>query len=401
MFSLSNFCLRVVFIGCILGSISACNELPTDLGSDIIPGTDSIFSLASDSAGGLLTSKGTHTERQPLYNTPYLLFGKTKDTEARLFIEFINYPAVKDPSEWDVVESSLEMYPQRYCLGDTTSSTFQVRGYNITQSWSSQITWDSVWAADGSTPYYNATGTPVCDAVGTVTHTDSVVRIPFNNDETKRWLVIGADSARRKQELFGIVLLCPTVSSIRQFRNFDGSVQKMLLRVITKHRDSTSPDTLFLMSSVAGFVNSPAASENEMVIQGARIHSTQFGVNVNGVPEHSVVVGATFRVSLNMAQSVVGNEGPDEILELRYTPANGRQLRFQTRITSANEYVFPNISAIIQHLRANGGSGTIELLPADSYVTWRTNRLVLHSLTDSEDGKPKLTILYTVPTMLR
>lgn len=113
------------------------------------------------------------------------------------------------------------------------------------------------------------------------------------------------------------------------------------------------------------------------------------------------MVGATFRVSLNMAQSVVGNEGPDEILELRYTPANGRQLRFQTRITSANEYVFPNISAIIQHLRANGGSGTIELLPADSYVTWRTNRLVLHSLTDPEGGKPKLTILYTVPTMLR
>ncbi len=392
--------VRLLFVAWMWTLITACNDLATDIGADIVPGTDTIYALSSVTHP-ILDSVQSRTKAIPLYNTVYVLFGKTNDSEARLFLEFVNYPQLGDPSEWEVLESHLQLIPQEYRYGDTTSSTVSVRGYNLSREWSIGSTWDSIWAPDGSTTYYSTSTEPVCDATEQVVASDSVLNIPMSLSETRRWLIVGADSTRRVHELFGIVLLPNGEHGIRQFRNIQSNNQLMRLRVITKHKDSSNADTTFIQSAVGTFVKAPPALSTDLVVQGTQVHYGSMRISLDSLPEYAVIVGAALTVTLDYARSHVGTGGPDELLELRYTPPSGSMLRFQSRINANGEYVFPNISAIAQRIRATKQPGTIELYPSDSYETWRLNRLSFHSSFTDPAKQPLLTVLFTVPTVFQ
>ncbi len=380
--------------------LSACNDKATDIGAVLVPGTDTVYTITSADKP-LLDTLQTLTQRVPLFNSQYVLFGKTFDSEARLFIEFLNYPSLGDSSAWHVVESHLQVIPQAYVFGDTLNTTIGMRGYNLSKVWSAQATWDSIWAPDGSTDYYSTASPPVVDASISITSVDSINYIPFDVNATRNWLVAGADSATRVNTLFGFVLLSTNTSSIRQFRNLNGQSEVLLLRVITQHKDSALPDTNWLRGAVACFVDSPPAQPDELVVQGTRIHRSSITAHIDSLPEYAIIVGATFVVELDEVRSQIGSLGPDELLQLTYTAADGSLFRYTARINENRQYVFDNISAAIQRIRSDGGTGALVLYPGSQYETWRMNRLVFHTEATDSSKKPKLTILYTVPTVFQ
>jgi hypothetical protein len=389
-------------LGAVLLSLlaAACNDRPTDIGAELVPGTDTLYSITSTDRQ-LLDSMRTVTNRLPMYNGTYVLLGKTTDSEARLFVEFLRYPQLGDTNDWTVIQSDLQFRPQEYTYGDTTDKTIAMRGYNLTQAWSAQANWDSIWAPDGSSSYYTTASTPVCDGAVTYTTPDSNVTLPVSVDAAREWLVKGADSATRVNELFGIVLLPTNSNSIHQIRNVEDLKPRLLLRVITKHKDSLDPDTTFIESVVACFVDSPLAKTNELIVQGARIHHTEMRMRVDSLPDYAVIVGAKFTITVDAARSQVGSFGPDELLELQYTALDGTLLRYQVLINENKEYVFPNISAIAQRIRKDGGSGTLTVYPSDAYETWRMNRLVFHDAASDPAKQPRFVVLYTVPTVFQ
>ena len=395
--SLQQLVATVLFCGTLL---IGCNDKPTDVGSVLVPGTDTLYATSS-SLTDLFVSTGTSSVREPFYNSTFILFGRTQDSEARLFVEFINYPDLGDPDSFTVVSSELQMYPEEYRFGDTLDGAMSLKAYELQQVWSAQATWDSIWAEDGSTPYYSEAQPLMADYSTTIEPSDTIVRVPFDLEATKRWLTLGADSAGVK-ELFGLVLLPTNSASIRQYRNLEDIEQKMRLRVITQHADSTEPDTSLIDAAVAAFVNTPIPTGDELIIQGAHKHYASFEIRIDTLPEFAILLGSKLRLTVETNRSQVGTGGLDETLSLVYRAESGDVLTLVTRGNGAGVYEFDNIVPLLQILREDGGVGTVEIQPIDRNEFWRMNRLWMYpSSTPDEVLAPFMTLIYTVPTVLQ
>lgn len=391
----------VLSVVCLVGFLTACNDKPTDIAIDLTPGTDTLYASSSLDSGILLTATATST-RLPILNSTYVLFGKTTDSEARMFIEFTNYPTLGAAADFEVIESHLQMIPLAYRFGDTISRDLGIVAYDLKRLWPLNATWDTVWAADGSTTYYATTDTPVSTFTHTFTTTDSIVNVPFAVDATKRWLTLGADSTTRK-DLFGIVLLPTATGSIGLYRNLNGSAQTMRLRVVYKHKDSTTNDTTYLTSAVASFVDTPLPAADELLTQGARIHNTTFSIDLSRLPRNAMILGAKFNATADKANSKPGTFGIDEVLALVYTPTDGTTpVNYYARVDGVtNNYLFLDITYAIQAMLREGSKGTLVLRPTDSYEFWQMNRIRFHNMQADSTVRPRLSIIYTVPALLK
>ena len=390
----------VLCVMCLVGILTACNDKPTDISIDLTPGTDTLYASSSlDTSIALIAT--TTSKRLPILNSTYSLFGKTTDSEARLFIEFINYPKIGAASDYEVIESDLQMFPQTYRYGDTNNRTVGIVAYNLKREWSLNATWDSIWAPDGSTTYYSTSDSTVCTQTILLTATDSIVDVPFSVDATKRWMTLGADSTTTSQ-LFGVVLLPTETGSITLFRNLNGAAQTMRLRVVYKHKDSTTNDTTYLTSAVASFVDTPLPATDELLTQGARIHSTTFSVDLTRLPRNTMILGAKFTATADKTNSVLGTSGIDEILSLIFTPTDGSSaVEYSTRVDDSGKYLFVDLTYALQTMLREGGKGTLVLGPIDVYEMWRMNRIRIHNVQADSTVRPRLSIIYTVPAILK
>lgn len=391
----------VLSVVCLVGFITACNDKPTDIAIDLTPGTDTLYATSSQDTGIVLTATTT-SQRLPILNSSYVLFGKTTDSEARMFIEFTNYPIIGAAADFEVIESHLQMIPHGYRFGDTNSRDLGIVAYDLKRLWPLNATWDTVWAPDGTTSYYSTTDPPVSTFTQTLTATDSIVNVPFTVDATKRWLTLGADSITRK-DLFGIVLLPTATGSIGLYRNLNGAAQTMRLRVVYKHKDSTTNDTTYLLSAVATFVDTPLPAAGELLTQGARIHSTAFSFDLTRLPRNAMVLGAKFTATADKANSLPGTFGIDEVLALTYTPTDGSTaVDYYARIDGVtNNYLFVDLTYAIQAMLREGSKGTLVLRPTDNYEFWQMNRIRIHTMQADSALRPRLSIIYTVPALLK
>lgn len=383
-------------------AITACNDAPTDLGSDLIPGTDSLYAASSITMPALISGTSTELARAPIFNNTYVLFGRTSDSEARVFVEFINVPRLGSADSFTVVQADLMMHPQAYLYGDTNSRTLAMAGYELQRIWTPTSTWDTIWAADGSTTYYSTASERVCTFSKDLTSTDTIVAVPLDVTAAKRWLVKGADSVLRK-ELYGIVLLPTEGASIRQFRNTNGANQIMKMRVIHKRIDNDTLDTTFVESAVACFVNAPPVPANELYAQGAMVYRTKIDIDLSALPANAAIMQATLRVAMDAGASRAGTLGLDEILRMTYAPADGSTpLGLAVRgDDSTKVFAFNNLASLVQDMMRNGRKGTLKIGPDGSSEYWRMNRLRLHPMSADSTLRPRLHVIYTVPTVIK
>jgi hypothetical protein len=376
--------------------LTSCNDAPNTIGTELVPGTDTIYAISSLSAP-LISEVSVSSERVPLYNPETFLYGKASDSEGRLFIEFINYIRLGAADSFDVVASDLVMYPEEYKYGDTSNLTLSISGYDLKQIWYPQATWDSIWAPDGSTSYYSPSDPKVCSFESVLTSTDSVVYVPFDKEATKRWIVLGSDSSTREQ-LFGLVLVPEVSGSVRSFRNQSSGSQIMKLRVIYKHVDSADNDTTYLRSAVANFVDSPLpADSSELIVQGTRVHRAAFRFKIDSLPPYSIILGSTFKVFVDDVASTIGTLGRDELFSLSFTSGTGANFAFVTRGDASGVFTFPNITSITQTIRREGGSGSILIEPEGVNKFQRMNRLKLFNMQSDSVHRPRLDIIYAIP----
>ena len=374
-----------------------CNDLPTVVGTDVVPGTDTLYASSSLERPFLL-SDSTVQRRTPFVNGAFFLFGNTSTDQARVFVEFINYPDLGDGSNYDLVSADLMMIPQDYRYGDTTDKSLSLMAYELKKSWSADATWDSIWNASGATDYYAVTDRPMAQFSTTITTgADTAVYVPLDTARIKQWLIKGRDSTAVKS-IYGMVLLSSSTSSIRQFRNLEGVRQRMQMRVVRQLRDTSSKrDTSFVECAVANFISTAQPRTGEVVIQGGHILDARLVCSLDSIPSNAIILGGTLRVTVNTTASSIGSFGRDEILNLNYVPSSGPVINLASRGTSTGEFVFENIGPFLQLLRKNGGRGELFIQPTGVYESWRMNRLHLYTLADDPFKRPRLTVAYTIP----
>ncbi|MGA0834407.1 MAG: hypothetical protein ACO3QO_07810 [Candidatus Kapaibacteriota bacterium] len=198
-----------------------------------------------------------------------------------------------------------------------------------------------------------------------------------------------------------MVIVPQSTGAIRQFRNLNGTNHVLRLRVITQSPADTLDDTTYVDAAVACFTKSPLPSSEESIVQGARLLRATYEVRLDTLPPLAVLMGSSFRVCVDVKRSTVGTLGLDELLSLRYRSNDGTLLTLLTRGSAEGVYLFPNIVAVLQRIRADGGTGTIEIGPVNDNAYGRMNRLWIYPPTEQEPTLvPQMTLIYTVPKEL-
>lgn len=426
--------LRLCALFVIVSAITSCNDAPTDLGADLVPGTDTLYAVTSQDAG-LIDSSYTAQLRLPGIRTEgaSFLFGRSGSSEARLLAEFINYPVFDSAVDFKVLEAYLLLTPEFYVYGDTTNRQVNLSCYELTRLWSGTVTWDSLWNADGSSNYYDVTKQPLFTFSTTVNAAGSVIAVPLNPDMVRSWIVRGTDTTLRK-ELYGLAIVPSAESSVRAFRNFTLRVitnvppkrtipvTPSVVRKATFRRDTTvntgvrkasvNNDSIRtrpartitdIQAIIAGFGNTPLPAPNELVVQGSHVHQAMFDLDLTSIPPQAVILSATMYVTADSAASTHGNVALDEQLLLTYQPKGS--VRTYTRLVGRDDvtktFRFDKLAFMIQEIMKNGRKGTLQIGPSVDDQFFRINRLRLYPVSADSTVRPKLNIIYALPGMSR
>lgn len=382
----------------------SCNDAPSIVGSELIPGTDTIYSASTDSLP-LLGGDTTTASELPLLNSAYFLLGSTPAAEARVFCEILNYPAsiagdsAFADTTFEVTSANLQLQPYRYSIGDTNDRTLALNVFELRKFWPGNVTWDSIWAPSGTTEYYSTADKPLATYTGSlagVIPDSTVISIPFDQATVKRWIVASRDTAARKL-VYGFALVPNGMRQIRQFRNITSGVQSMRLRVITRKRNDTIPFIYNLDMTVAGFVNDADALPTSLTIQGSRNVKSALTLRLDTLPKHAIIMGADLRLTVDQAASTVGSLGRDDKIRLDYQPPAGQRISIESKSDSAGVYRFANIGPLIDIVRRYGMAATFTFQPTAGNEFWTMNRTVFHGTRASTALRPRLTLIYTVP----
>jgi hypothetical protein len=379
-------------------TLVACNDKPTDTGSSIIVGTDTLY-VTTTKAQPLLDSSWTQPERVAIFNNTYSLLGTTGTSDARLFVNMVNWPSsYRNTDSFDVISADLRMIAQPYAFGDTTSRSMSFNAYEITQVWSPTATWDSLYLPDGTSPYYSLSSTPLATFSADTVKTDSTLSVPITPSIVEKWLVMASDTTTR-QQIFGMALHPLTGTVIRQFRTVSNSTAQILLRCIVKHIDSTDADTFSLQTIVGCYVNTPEAQTGELLTQGARLHKVGMHVNLAHLPSNAVVLAGTMSVKLDNARSQFGTYGVDEVIRLDYVRrSTSTPISYYARYDSTSaRYTFRGMATLMQDVIKHGGTGSITIVPDGVSEFWRMNRQRFFSADADSLDRPTMQVIYTVP----
>jgi len=383
--------------------LAACNDKATGIGSEIIPGTDTLFP-ATSSIDSLITSTSTVQKRESMFNNTYALLGKTTDSDARMFVEFINWPKFfRDTAPVRVISADLRMVPAPYVYGDTVDKRLSYSIYELQQTWSPQATWDTIWNADGSSSYYSpaqpAIGTfdrsiTIADSAGFYTQLDTAL--------IRRWLVLASDSTTRTQ-IKGMVLHPTSGNTIQQIRALDTkNVPLSILRLVYQHRDSATPDTIDVQSTVACFVNTPIPTAGSLIVQGAYIQQTDLKVDLSSLRPSALIMSGALRLTLDQTSTILGNTGVTEVLRLNYTTFQGGAQAYFARFDSTQKhYLFVNLAPALQDMARHKFKGTFVIRPDGVDEFWRMTRVSFQPWSADTSTRPRLSLIYSVPKVIR
>jgi hypothetical protein len=382
----------------------SCNEAPSIVGSELIPGTDSLYT-ASSSTLPLLTGDTTTTSELPLVNSSFVLLGSTRTANARMFVEILRYPAEMlgdsafSDSTFDVSSANLQLYPQSYAIGDTADKLMSFKVYELKKFWAANVTWDSVWNGADVSEYYSTSDKPIAtysEPLTSVTPDSTVINVPFDQETVKRWIVASRDTAKLKT-IYGFVIVPSNMKQIRQFRNIASGAQKTRLRVIARSRRDTATQIYSLESTVASFVNDVEPPAASLTMQGSRNVKFQLTVRLDSIPANAVIMGGDLRLMVNESASVVGTNGRDQKISLRYQPPTGQPIVIESSADSSGTYRFRNIGPLIDLMLRTRKPATLTFQATGGNEFWAMNRLVFHGTSASDALRPRLTMIYTIP----
>jgi len=395
--------VRILALLCCALLLAACNDKATGIGSEIIPGSDTLFT-ATSSLDSLITSATTTQQRVSIFNNTYALLGKTADSDARMFVEFIGWPTFfQDTAPVKVLSAEMRIVPATYVYGDTIDKRLTYSIYELQQTWAPTATWDTIWNAAGSSTYYSTSQPTIGTFDRSITSADSSgFYTQLDTALIHRWLVLASDTATRTQ-IKGMVLHPTSGTTIQQIRALDSkNVPLTTLRLVYQHRDSTTPDTINVQSAVACFVNTPIPAPEGIVVQGAHIQQASLKISLASLRPSALIMNAALRLTLDQASSVLGNSGVTEVLRLNYSTFQGGSQSYFARYDSTQgQYLFVNLAPALQDMARHSVAGTFTIRPDGVDEFWRMTRVAIKPWSADTSSRPRLSVIYSVPKVIR
>lgn len=345
--------------------ISACNDAPSIVGSEVIQPTDSTFAaslskITSDSAQ-MFSGDSTLTERMvlppPGIRGP-LLLGSTSNSDARILLSWLSdqfKQLNKDSVVWDVRENSLRRKPDTtfkklgvaiaqdsvvvvscrlnfsapngvYVFGDTLDSALSFRAFEIMRPFSGFATWDSIYDGAGNTALYDVNQQPLGQFTRAASTTPTEFQI--NAGYMERMLKLGIDPAT-SAKAYGIALQPHFMKSIRQVDGFY-VISVELRKVGSSRRIWTRQFTL----TPTNVLQTPDAAPDEAVIQGGRKHTARVMLNLDPIDTTAIIFDGELSLPIDKDRSVFGTNLQDQGVVVYSPLENADTVVFSARISS-------------------------------------------------------------------
>jgi hypothetical protein len=402
----------VVVLCCIaaLVGISACNDAPGPVGSELVP-TDSLtlktitndsLLLIASSVVGQFTPKMATDLAFTSSNAPFFIgAARVSGGDEFTAAAYIRYqiPIRNDSirrvdfmslTEREILDAQLFVRPSTFVIGDTVSKFSPFRVYELRQRWyndsitrtstipSPQSLISQPFVAQYAQPSSSFAGQVLFDA-GPVLSRKRPLAI-LNKSMIVRW--IKADTTMWKDSIFGLAFV-PRISPVSSAAQVAFGFEESTYIVVRYRRTQDSTDNFLTITedAQATITSSPLprnSSNNEIIIQGGIALRSSLNFDIRTIPTLSTIHQAELVLPIDTVRSLISTRGLPQSVQLSFSASDNQFTQDPAVRVSATgvlntttgtaRYIFtsgsntsPNMNALIQQLIKKGGQGQLLL----------------------------------------
>ncbi|MFC2082219.1 DNRLRE domain-containing protein [Bacteroidota bacterium] len=289
----------------------SCNEDPTSVGSQLIPGGDFLDFQILDSFTDTLQQTSSYTlDDIDLKRSTKILVGKNENIESWMLMRFLMlFPdSALQPLTVDslnIVSTKVEMRPN-YRFGDP-AGTFDFTVHRVYDAWTpSGFDKDSM-----SSLVYDP-----ADYSSNKTVTDSLITFDIDTSLVLDWLRRTWDLSY--PENHGVVFIpTPNTTRIFGFPGYDAYTTEFLTQIsIVYEKPGIFTDTVVVIPfsdvhAVRGEM--PIGNPENIILQGGLTTRGQLHFDVSEIPQNSIVNRATLQLFVDTLETVNGTVPTDSI----------------------------------------------------------------------------------------
>ncbi len=417
--------------------MSACNDLPTDLGSDFVVDTADTYRLLSSEVPLMLSFDNgridTFASGRPLFNAGPLYVGRLADgSEALSILRFATIDDVDDldlfdPARYTIQSLKLRLQVSTYAIGDTSSDLVDFGVHDL--EWRDEETFGAFTTRtqienrrDAGLPLFAEA--EAAHFSGPIAFADSIFAFEVNDisqDLFRDWMRRRSEYVELRKEFegrgeeppaddnYGLALLpAEGVNIIRSFATPEISTLEDIpfsqLELVYQHVDSSGVDTLLIEAGNDGsYVATPPAPEKRFVLQGGSAWRYAIQLDFDMIPDLSRVAYAELDLTIDKDLTLEGRGGNGRSNAVTVRASEDGSLVQNTTLSrsvdiqadDSGRYLLTGLQTIIENWLRNGGDEAFLLHTLSSEEQSEMDRLVFYG-PDADDAsvRPQLKVFY-------
>ncbi len=289
----------------------ACDDDPTSLGVDLLPDSDFLELVHTNSRELNLQQKvSVFTDSISTGSSSRILLGKYDNLEAWMLIKF-NFVlpdsitnALKN-NELTIIDSWIELQPN-YILGDSVFTNFMFSVYRINARWNpNTFTADSLDMLD-----YDNT-----DLADNFSYSDTTIQFAFSQDVAFGWLKRQIDDTQPDDN--GILFVPRTDNMVLGFQGLVFNPQdpqpelKIVLEKQNEFIDTISATPTSDVHIIKG--TQPQAIPGTFILQDGLPQRAKYWIDLSKLPQNTAINKATLTFYVNTEATVQGSEKSDSL----------------------------------------------------------------------------------------
>lgn len=394
---------------------TACNDLPNDVGSAVIPDTVNARSISSQDTTILLSSSTVLT-RGVVFNSGVLYIGATPAVRAATVLRMTNIPIYLGTVTLPDIDSVfLIMQPLRFVYGDSTIQnnklSFGVCELNkpiITAdssgSISASVRWPDLFSS-GLTPnpaFLSADTIASFSGQIPLKDTLSPLRLRLNDAGRQMiasWFMKQADSSKRTS-IYGIGFVpYASCSVIRGFSTASlVNPSASLVKIKVYYRNAAVRDSVEISSgNDCSVVDADSVAAPLHLVQSIIQSEQRLSFDISSIPATDAILKAQLTLTMDTTVTVLGNiSTPNKLSIISRFEKDSAKPNFGASYTSgktagSNKVVFSNVAqALDQARRSYGGKGLFSIVSNGTSL----ERYAVYGLSAPAALRPTLVITY-------
>lgn len=380
--------------------LSSCNDLPTDLGYNLIQDTLNVKVITSDDTTIIV---GTEIPKYApsAVNATKILCGNSNGIKALSVFRFGNIPdSLSYLKESDIISAELFLFPSRYALGDTLNQNYSFSVKKVEQYWSVSSDWDSISVA-------GFFGRDIASYSGSIPLKDTMEKITINIDKKMipEWFKLRTDTNAAVIN-WGIALIPDDGSNVVHSFGGEGvsatATNSPVMKIVYTNSNSKI-DSVFLYTGLnASFIKYPKFNDNDIVIQSGLDVRTNLSFDISMIPQFSGISKMELLLTLDTTKSYFGNLKAKTAFRIDFVsdstgPRGSYYYYAEKTDTLSNVFKCVSVTSAAELWNRFSGKGKLQIRAVDFESQFqRLDKMVFYG-NDCPDPKkrPKVKIIYS------